>query len=66
MVLQPINSSLIVAYDQPTPLTLEVHSHLDLETLCAVAFQSTAGLSRSVKVYATSAMSSRCPPIWTP
>ncbi|WP_417833097.1 F0F1 ATP synthase subunit beta [Thalassospira xiamenensis] len=51
--LPPINSSLIVAWDQPTPLTLEVHSHLDLETLRAVAFQSTAGLSRGVKVYAT-------------
>tara|TARA_R110000868_G_scaffold243100_3_gene499016 strand:+ start:92718 stop:94202 length:1485 start_codon:yes stop_codon:yes gene_type:complete len=51
--LPPINSSLIVAWDRPTPLTLEVHSHLDLNTLRAVAFQSTAGLARGVAVHAT-------------
>lgn len=51
--LPPINSSLIVAWDQATPLILEVHSHLDLETVRAVAFQSTAGLARGVPVTAT-------------
>ena len=51
--LPPINSSLIVTWDRPTPLTLEVHSHLDLNTLRAVAFQSTAGLARGVAVHAT-------------
>ncbi|WP_085586452.1 F0F1 ATP synthase subunit beta [Thalassospira mesophila] len=51
--LPAINSSLIVKWDIPTPLILEVHSHLDLHTLRAVAFQSTAGLARGVAVYAT-------------
>jgi len=51
--LPPINSALIVDWDQPSPLILEVHSHLDLETLRAVAFQSTAGLARGVRVHAT-------------
>ncbi|MDP4034368.1 MAG: F0F1 ATP synthase subunit beta [Pseudorhodobacter sp.] len=52
-VLPPINSSLTVEWDRPTPLILEVHSHLDLETLRAVAFQATAGLARGVAVRAT-------------
>jgi F-type H+/Na+-transporting ATPase subunit beta len=51
--LPPINSSLNVEWDRPTPLNLEVHSHLDLKTLRAVAFQSTAGLARGVAVHAT-------------
>jgi F-type H+-transporting ATPase subunit beta len=51
--LPPINSSLIVEWDLPIPLILEVHSHLDLTTLRAVAFQSTAGLARGVTVHAT-------------
>ncbi|MFT4620462.1 MAG: F-type H+-transporting ATPase subunit beta [Polaromonas sp.] len=51
--LPPINSALIVLWDQPTPLILEVHSHLDLTTVRAVAFQSTAGLARGVSVRAT-------------
>jgi F-type H+-transporting ATPase subunit beta len=52
-VLPPINSALIVEWDQETPLDLEVHSHLDLKTLRAVAFQSTAGLARGIAVRAT-------------
>ncbi len=51
--LPPINSALSVEWDRPTPLILEVHSHVDLKTLRAVAFQSTAGLSRGVAVRAT-------------
>ena len=51
--LLQINSALIVEWDRPTPLVLEVHSHLDLQTLRAVAFQSTAGLARGVAVRAT-------------
>lgn len=50
--LPQINSALIVEWDRPTPLVLEVHSHLDLQTLRAVAFQSTAGLARGVTVRA--------------
>ncbi|MFD1195322.1 F0F1 ATP synthase subunit beta [Seohaeicola saemankumensis] len=53
--LPPINSALVVEWDRPAPLVLEVHSHLDQTTLRAVAFQSTAGLARGVSVYATGA-----------
>ena len=51
--LPPINAELSVEWDLPTPLILEVHSHLDLQTLRAVAFQTTAGLARGVAVRAT-------------
>lgn len=51
--MPPINSALIVEWDQPTLLLLEVHSHLDINMLRTVAFQSTAGLSRGVVVRAT-------------
>ncbi len=51
--LPPINSALIVKWDRPSPLILEVHSHLDQNTVRAVAFQSTAGLARGVSVQAT-------------
>ena len=51
--LPRINSALVVEWDRPTPLILEVHSHLDLHTLRAVAFQSTEGLARGVAVRAT-------------
>ena len=51
--LPPINAALHVEWDRPTPLVLEVHSHVDLTTLRAVAFQSTAGLARGVRVRAT-------------
>ncbi|MGP9768114.1 F0F1 ATP synthase subunit beta [Halomonas sp. AOP13-D3-9] len=51
--LPPINAALKVAWDQPSLLLLEVHSHLDMKTLRAVAFQSTAGLSRGVPVHIT-------------
>ena len=50
--LPGLNSALVVQWDQPAPLILEVHSHLDLTTLRAVAFQSTAGLARGVSVRA--------------
>ncbi|PRY80540.1 F-type H+-transporting ATPase subunit beta [Yoonia maritima] len=49
--MPPINAALIVDWDRPTPLILEVHSHLNLTTLRAVAFQSTAGLARGVEVH---------------
>lgn len=47
-----LNSALAVEWDRPGPLSLEVHSHLNLHTLRAVAFQSTAGLTRGVAVRA--------------
>jgi F-type H+-transporting ATPase subunit beta len=49
--LPPVNSALVVEWDRPTTLILEVHSHLNLNTLRAVAFQSTAGLPRGVAVH---------------
>jgi F-type H+-transporting ATPase subunit beta len=48
--LPAINTALIVEWDRPTPLIIEVHSHLDLTCLRAVAFQSTAGLARGISV----------------
>ena len=48
--LPGLNSALVVEWDRLAPLILEVHSHLDLTTLRAVAFQSTAGLARGVSV----------------
>lgn len=51
--LPPINAALVVEWDTATPLILEVHSHLDLTTIRAVAFQSTAGLARGVQVRVT-------------
>jgi F-type H+-transporting ATPase subunit beta len=50
--LPQLNTALIVQWDRPGPLILEVHSHLDPMTVRAVAFQSTAGLSRGVAVQA--------------
>ena len=51
--LPPIYSALLVEWDRPSPLILEVHSHLDLNRLRAVSFQSTAGLARGVTVRTT-------------
>ncbi|WP_116131549.1 F0F1 ATP synthase subunit beta [Tropicimonas sp. IMCC34043] len=53
--LPPIDSALVVEWHRPSPLILEVHSHLDRTTLRAVAFQSTSGLARGVSVRATGA-----------
>jgi F-type H+-transporting ATPase subunit beta len=49
--LPPVNSALAVAWDRPSRLVLEVHSHLDTETVRAVALQDTAGLARGVAVH---------------
>lgn len=51
--LPALNEALIVEWDRPETLMLEVHGHLDLTTLRAVALQATAGLSRGVPVRAT-------------
>jgi F-type H+-transporting ATPase subunit beta len=51
--LPPVNTALIVEWDRPEPLVLEVHSHADEQTLRAIALQATAGLARGVKVRAT-------------
>ncbi|SLN25933.1 F0F1 ATP synthase subunit beta [Roseisalinus antarcticus] len=51
--LPAINAALLVRWDRPGALTLEVQSHLDPRTVRAVAFQSTEGLARGVSVAAT-------------
>ncbi len=51
--LPPINTALIVQWDRPEPLVLEVHSHADPNTVRGLALQATAGLARGVKVHAT-------------
>src|SRR5665647_530752 len=54
-MLPPINTALIVEWDRPEPLTLEVHSHVDPMTVRSIALQATAGLARNTHVRATGA-----------
>jgi F-type H+/Na+-transporting ATPase subunit beta len=51
--LPAMNTALVVDWDRPGTLMLEVQSHLDLTTLRAVAMQSTTGLARGVRVRST-------------
>ncbi|MBO9099610.1 F0F1 ATP synthase subunit beta [Rhizobium sp. K1/93] len=51
--LPAINTALVVDWDRPEALVLEVHSHLDLNSVRAVAFHATAGLSRGVAVHSS-------------
>jgi len=63
--LPPVNAALVVAWDRPEPLILEVHSHLDRASLDqtgldggmvrTIALQATAGLARGTIVHATGA-----------
>ena len=53
--MPPINSAMIVEWDRPEPLVLEVHSHLDAATIRGIALQATAGLARGTSVLATDA-----------
>ena len=53
--LPPVNTALVVQWDRPEPLLLEVHSHVDPATVRGVALQATAGLARGVRVHATGA-----------
>src|ERR1700733_4430528 len=54
-LLPPINTALIVEWDRPEPLVLEVHSHVDPVTVRGIALQATAGLARGAPVRATMA-----------
>ncbi len=54
-VLPPINSALVVEWDRPERLVLEVHSHVDPATVRGIALQATAGLARGTQVRATGA-----------
>ena len=51
--LPPIDTALLVDWDRPEPLVLEVHSHVDTRTIRGIAMQATAGLSRGTGVRAT-------------
>jgi F-type H+/Na+-transporting ATPase subunit beta len=51
--LPNLNEALIVHWDQPEPLFIEVQAHLDERTIRGVALQATAGLKRGVPVCAT-------------
>jgi F-type H+-transporting ATPase subunit beta len=50
-----INTAMIVKWDRPETLVLEVHSHVDPVTVRGIALQATDGLARGVKVQATGA-----------
>jgi hypothetical protein len=51
--LPQINTALVVEWDRPEPLVLEVHSHIDPVTIRGIALQATAGLARNTRVRAT-------------
>ena len=51
--LPPVHTGLIVHWDRPEPLTLEIHGHVDTQTVRAIALQATTGLSRGTRVTAT-------------
>ena len=51
--LPAINTELMVEWDRPEPLALEVHSHMDPRTVRAIALQPTSGLARGTRVRAT-------------
>ncbi|MEJ2434328.1 MAG: F0F1 ATP synthase subunit beta, partial [Pseudolabrys sp.] len=53
VALPRIDEALIVEWDRPATLTVEVQAHLDKHTVRGVALQSTAGLKRGVPVRAT-------------
>ncbi|MDD2705735.1 MAG: F0F1 ATP synthase subunit beta, partial [Acidocella sp.] len=53
--LPPVNTALLVQWDRPEPLILEIHSHTDTDTVRAIALQATAGLARGTKVRGTGA-----------
>jgi F-type H+-transporting ATPase subunit beta len=51
--LPPINTALVVQWDRPELLILEVHSHVDATTIRGIALQTTAGLARGTPVVTT-------------
>ena len=51
--LPPIDTALLVDWDRPETLVLEVHSHVDTRTIRGIAMQATAGLARGTSVRAT-------------
>ena len=53
--LPQLYEGLVVEWDQPGPLVVEVQAHLDERTVRGVALQGTAGLKRGVPVRRTGA-----------
>jgi F-type H+-transporting ATPase subunit beta len=53
--LPAIDTALIVEWDRPDRLVLEVHSHVDQRIVRAIALQATTGLARDTAVSATGA-----------
>ncbi len=53
--LPAIDTALTVERDDLDPIVMEVHSHLDLNTVRAVALHATAGLARGIIVQSTGA-----------
>ena len=51
--LPRLEEALLVEWDEPAPLMVEVQAHLDERTVRGVALQATAGLKRGVRVRAT-------------
>jgi F-type H+/Na+-transporting ATPase subunit beta len=51
--LPHLDEALLVEWDQPGTLVVEVQAHLDNDTVRGVALQATAGLKRGVPVRAT-------------
>jgi len=51
--LPPLDEALIVEWDRPEKLIVEVQAHLDGRTVRGVALQATAGLRRGIPVRAT-------------
>src|SRR5262252_4768528 len=51
--LPPLDEALIVEWDRPENLIVEVQAHLDERTVRGVALQATAGLRRGAPVRGT-------------
>ncbi|MGB8366262.1 MAG: F0F1 ATP synthase subunit beta [Rhizomicrobium sp.] len=51
--LPEIGEALIVGWDRPEPLVLEVHAHLAVHRVRSIALHATAGLARGTTVQAT-------------
>jgi F-type H+-transporting ATPase subunit beta len=51
--LPPINEALIVEWDRPEALLIEVQAHLDEHVVRGIALQATSGLQRGTPVQAT-------------
>jgi F-type H+-transporting ATPase subunit beta len=51
--LPPVDQALVVEWDRPALLIVEVHSHVDAHTVRGIALHTTSGLRRGTAVRAT-------------